>query len=207
MVPEPSASVTGQVISFNLDRDIGLVSIRPGRAVRVGSDRPIANVIERGDHVMSVGCDHGKDPTALASWVTATNRYKGSPNIEANGAPTEGRSGGGLFSSDGKLVGICFAADYEGNEGLYTALETIHDELDRIGTERHLSWDCCCAAGEQRSRRSISAEPPARFAFVAWNSGRQGDAAFAATKLGRIVLGQDPSLAATDRSQLPPRIA
>jgi thiol-disulfide isomerase/thioredoxin len=125
--------VSGQVISFNLDRDIGLVSIRPGRPVRVAPIAQSQMTIERGDHVTSVGCDHGKDPTALASWVTATNRYKGSPNIEANGAPVEGRSGGGLFSSDGKLVGICFAADYEGNEGLYTALETIHDELDRVG--------------------------------------------------------------------------
>ena len=125
--------VSGQVISFNLDRDIGLVSIRPGRPVRVAPIAQAEMTMQRGDHVTSVGCDHGKDPTALASWVTATNRYKGSPNIEANGAPVEGRSGGGLFSSDGKLVGICFAADYEGNEGLYTALETIHDELDRVG--------------------------------------------------------------------------
>jgi thiol-disulfide isomerase/thioredoxin len=125
--------VTGKVISFNLDRDIGLVSIRPGRTVRVVPIAQSQMTMQRGDHVMSVGCDHGKDPTALASWITATNRYKGSPNIEANGAPTEGRSGGGLFSSDGKLVGICFAADYQGNEGLYTAIETIHDELDRVG--------------------------------------------------------------------------
>jgi hypothetical protein len=64
--------------------------------------------------------------------VTNVDRYQGPPNIEASGAPVEGRSGGGLFNSAGQLVGVCFAADYEGNEGLYTAIESIHDELDRL---------------------------------------------------------------------------
>jgi hypothetical protein len=31
------------------------------------------------------------------------------------------------------LIGVCFAADYEGNEGLYAALDSIHDELTEQG--------------------------------------------------------------------------
>jgi hypothetical protein len=31
------------------------------------------------------------------------------------------------------LIGVCFAADYEGNEGLYTSLESIHAELAQNG--------------------------------------------------------------------------
>ena len=89
-------------------------------------------MIERGERLTSVGCDRGENPTALATRVTNVDRYQGPPNIEASGAPVEGRSGGGLFNSAGQLVGVCFAADYEGNEGLYTALESIHDELDRL---------------------------------------------------------------------------
>jgi thiol-disulfide isomerase/thioredoxin len=125
--------VPGHVVSYNVDREIGLVSIRPRSPVRVAPIAPTQTVMGRGDRVTSVGCNNGQDPTALATRVTATNRYQGPPNIEAQGAPVEGRSGGGLFNTTGELVGVCFAADYEGNEGLYTALESIHDELDRLG--------------------------------------------------------------------------
>jgi len=124
--------VQGQVINYNLDRDIGLVSIRPNGAVRAAPIAPTQTIIERGERLTSVGCDRGENPTALATRVTNVDRYQGPPNIEASGAPVEGRSGGGLFNSAGQLVGVCFAADYEGNEGLYTALESIHDELDRL---------------------------------------------------------------------------
>lgn len=124
--------VPGQVINYNLDRDIGLVSIRTSSAVRVAPIAPTNVIIDRGERLTSVGCDRGENPTALATRVTNVDRYQGPPNIEASGAPVEGRSGGGLFNSAGQLVGVCFAADYEGNEGLYTALESIHDELDRL---------------------------------------------------------------------------
>jgi hypothetical protein len=125
------AQVPGVIISFNLDRDLGLVSIRPNRPVRVAPVAPTQTILERGDRLVSVGCDRGQNPTALATRVTNVDRYQGPPNVEASGAPVEGRSGGGLFNSAGQLVGVCFAADYEGNEGLYTALESIHSEMDR----------------------------------------------------------------------------
>jgi thiol-disulfide isomerase/thioredoxin len=126
------AQVPGQVIGYNLDRDLGLVSIRPNREVRVAPVAPTQTILQRGDRLVSVGCDRGENPTALATRVNHLDRYQGPPNVEASGAPVEGRSGGGLFNSAGQLVGVCFAADYEGNEGLYTALESIHGELDKL---------------------------------------------------------------------------
>jgi S1-C subfamily serine protease len=125
--------VVGTVISYDLNRDIGLVSIRPGRSVRVAPIAPPRTVVQRGDRVQSVGCDHGKHPIVRLTRVTAVDRYQGPPNIEVDGAPVEGRSGGGLFNNQGELIGVCFAADYEGDEGLYAGLQSIHDELDRIG--------------------------------------------------------------------------
>lgn len=125
--------VTGTVINYDLDRDIGLVSIRPGRSVHVAPVAPPQTAVERGDRVQTVGCDHGKNPIVRPSRVTAVDRYQGPPNIEVDGAPVEGRSGGGLFNNQGQLIGVCFAADYEGDEGLYVGLQSIHDELDRIG--------------------------------------------------------------------------
>jgi S1-C subfamily serine protease len=122
--------VEGKVISYDLERDVALVAIRPGRPVIVAPVAPPRTAIQRGDRVTSVGCSNGQDPTPLASRITTLDRYQGPPNIEATGAPVEGRSGGGLFNQDGQLIGICFAADKEGNEGLYAALRAIHDELN-----------------------------------------------------------------------------
>lgn len=129
----PAGQFTGQVISYDLDRDIGLVSIRPDRAVAVAPVAPTGCPLERGDRVTSVGCSNGADPTVMSTRITSLGRYQGPPNIQAAGAPVEGRSGGGLFNEDGQLIGICYAADYEGNEGLYAALDSIQNELDKIG--------------------------------------------------------------------------
>jgi thiol-disulfide isomerase/thioredoxin len=131
--PTVVAVVPGELISFDLDRDIGLVSIRPGREVRIAPIAGPGTDTAVGAAVRSVGCSQGEKPTVIATQVTNVNRYMGSANIEAAGAPIEGRSGGGLFNAAGQLIGICFAADHAGNEGLYAGLEAIHDVLDKIG--------------------------------------------------------------------------
>lgn len=131
--------VPGRMISYDLDRDLALLSIRPNRPVTVAPLAPPETVVARGDRVASIGCSHGEDPTILATRVTSIDRYHGPPNIEASGAPVEGRSGGGLFNLQGQLIGVCFAADYEGNEGLYAGLESIHGELERRGLKALLS--------------------------------------------------------------------
>ena len=124
--------VRGQLLQYDLKSDIGLVTFRPNGPVAVSQ---VADHFgERvNDRVWSVGCDRGADPTIRDSHITALDRYHGPPNIEAAGAPVQGRSGGGLFNREGKLVGICFAADNEGDEGLYSALASVHAELDKLG--------------------------------------------------------------------------
>ncbi len=83
--------------------------------------------------MVGIGCSNGNDPTVMETRVTSLDRYQGPPNIEASGAPVIGRSGGGLFNIKGELVGICNNADPEGNEGIYAGLQSIHEELDRLG--------------------------------------------------------------------------
>ncbi|MGI9457766.1 MAG: trypsin-like peptidase domain-containing protein [Aeoliella sp.] len=124
----------GKLESFDLDRDVGLISFRTRRPV------PVAQVAEEfgeqvNDRVWSVGCDLGADPTVRKSRVTAIDRYHGPPNVETTGAPVVGRSGGGLFNERGQLVGVCFAADEEGDEGLYSGLASVHAELDGLGLQ------------------------------------------------------------------------
>jgi hypothetical protein len=130
-----AGQVPGQLISYDLDRDVAFVSIRPNRQVGVAPVAPPKTPIQRGDRVATIGCSNGKDPTLLPQRINMLDRYQGPANIEVSGAPEEGRSGGGLFNLQGQLIGVCYAADYEGKEGLYAALESIHEELARLNLQ------------------------------------------------------------------------
>ena len=46
------------------------------------------------------------------------------------GSPEQGRSGGGLISAEGFLIGVCNAADKQQREGLFAATSLIHEALD-----------------------------------------------------------------------------
>jgi hypothetical protein len=114
-------------------RDVGLISFRPGvkvTAATVGGTGHRPNV---GEVVFSIGCNHGADPTIADNKIIAVNRYHGPPNLVVGGRPVDGRSGGGLFTKDGLLIGVCNAADSEYDEGLYAALGNVHSELDGVG--------------------------------------------------------------------------
>jgi len=125
--------VAGQVVSWDLKRDLALVSIFTDRQiepVRVGgTDRRTTP----GEPVVTVGCNGGDDPTIHHSRVTAVDKYLGPANVQVAGQPVQGRSGGGLFAVDGTLIGVCNAADPAENEGLFAALPTIHEQLDDAG--------------------------------------------------------------------------
>ena len=129
-VPGAGQPVPGHLISYTLDPDIALVAIHsevPLTAVKVaGSNYRVAPQTP----VFSVGCNHGQAPTVMRGQVKAINKYLGPPNLVTSGRPVDGRSGGGLFSADGVLVGICNAADPEIDEGLYAAYPAIHRQLD-----------------------------------------------------------------------------
>ena len=126
-------SFTGRLVEYDLERDLGLLSIRPNVPVQTAKIAPSSKPIPPGTAVASVGCDGGQNASVRQSRVTANDRYQGPGNIEVAGAPVEGRSGGGLFNTAGELVGVCFAADPEENEGLYASVRSIHAKLDDLG--------------------------------------------------------------------------
>jgi thiol-disulfide isomerase/thioredoxin len=151
-------SVPGQVISYDIKRDLGFVSIRPKGSVEVARVAGPEQQMAHGDRVWSVGCNGGDDPTVQSTRVTGIDRYAGPPNVEAAGMPVEGRSGGGLFDEQGRIVGVCFAADKQDDEGLYAAAASIHAELDRLG----LSDIYRTAANDSPQATPIAqAQPPA----------------------------------------------
>ncbi len=125
--------VEGQLVSHDFESDVALVAIRPNSAVQAAPVASSPNDLRVSDATRSVGCDLGADPTVREHRVVDLNRYQGPPNIEASGAPIQGRSGGGLFNQAGELVGICNFADDAADEGIYAGLASIHAQLDKIG--------------------------------------------------------------------------
>ncbi|MBA3484981.1 MAG: trypsin-like peptidase domain-containing protein [Pirellulales bacterium] len=124
--------VEGTLIDYDLERDLALVCFAPDTQVAVAPVAATADPMQVGQPAVSVGCEHGANPTPWPTKITALNRYQGPPNIEAAGAPVEGRSGGGLFNDAGQLVGVCNAADPQRDEGLYASLASIHAKLDSL---------------------------------------------------------------------------
>ncbi|MFO0820887.1 MAG: thioredoxin domain-containing protein [Pirellulales bacterium] len=135
-VPGAGEPIRGELVDFDFYRDIGLVSIRPNLPVKPVPVAAAQPGIEPQSAVFSVGCDNGGQPRLERSKVTRLNRYTGPENVEVSGAPTNGRSGGGLFNAEGALVGVCNASNEPENEGIYAALSTIHWQLGQVGLAR-----------------------------------------------------------------------
>ncbi len=129
---EPIGSAQAQVIDFDLDRDLALICFETTSPVGVTPLAPRGSALAVEAPVTSVGCGHGANPTPWETRITAVNRYQGHANVEAARAPEEGRSGGGLFNAAGQLIGVCFAADPQGNEGLYASIDSIYQKLDAL---------------------------------------------------------------------------
>jgi thiol-disulfide isomerase/thioredoxin len=130
--PGATGPLEGQLLTYDLDRDIALLSVRPGIAITPAQVGPEGYSVRPRDAVFSIGCDKGADPTVRPSQLTAVNKFQGPPNFTVAGQPVDGRSGGGLFSAEGYLIGICNAADPQDDEGLYAALGSIHWQLDQM---------------------------------------------------------------------------
>jgi len=118
------------------EMDIGLIAFRPNGNIPVARLIPKNRTLGEGQPVFSWGCDRGALPSRRDSQITKLNRYLGAANVEVDGEPVEGRSGGGLFDDRGELIGVCYAADPELKEGLYNAAEVVYFELAKLGLQR-----------------------------------------------------------------------
>ena len=133
-------TVPGQVIDYDADNhDIALVAIRPGFRITPVPVVASNDFLRNGQPVFSFGCDQGADPSRRDTRVTGINKYNqhmGASNIEIAVAPVQGRSGGGLFDTSGRLVGVCNAANYQSDVGIYTGPGSIRWQLDRVQLSR-----------------------------------------------------------------------
>jgi RNA polymerase sigma factor (sigma-70 family) len=131
-------SVEGQAIEFDFNLDIGLIRIRPGRPL------PSSRVVPRRWQpqprmkMMTAGCSEGQDATFWSTDVIGLTRHglAGNPSyeaIECRIAPKQGRTGGGLFTTDNYLAGVCNYAEPLNNVGLYATPRSIYQLLERNG--------------------------------------------------------------------------
>jgi thiol-disulfide isomerase/thioredoxin len=128
-------AIVGHLIDYDLKSEVGIISIRTNYPLTAAHLAPPGYTARKGDRVISIGCDGGEDATVKEAHVTSINRYAGAANLEVDFQPVQGRSGGGLFTPDGYVVGVCYAADPTGHEGLFSAPSALCDELSKVGLE------------------------------------------------------------------------
>lgn len=136
----PTESTAGEVIDYDFAHDVGLVRIRPGRILPASRITPKAwkSVPAKGIPMMTIGCSFGGDATFWGTTVRnpVVKGLAGNPEyeaIECSGAPAPGRSGGGLFSIGGYLVGVSNFAEPKSDLGIYASLNSIYHILERNG--------------------------------------------------------------------------
>lgn len=153
-------NVPARVVKYNLKSDVALLAITTRRNLHVARVASPRVQIQKGEKVLAAGCEHGADVAAFPSRITNIDKYLGPPNLCIAGQPKQGRSGGGLFNSQGQVVGVCNAADAEDNEGLYAALGAIHQLLDEAKLEFVYREDAPTPSFQREFDRQLTHEPP-----------------------------------------------
>jgi thiol-disulfide isomerase/thioredoxin len=130
--------IPGEAIDYDFTNDVGLIRIRPGRKLLASRVVPTSWKPERGMPMTTVGCSHGNDATAWSTKIldprigmSNTSTKQGFATIKCAFQPMEGRSGGGLYTSEGYVAGVCDFADPNEHVGLYAVPEAIHRLLDK----------------------------------------------------------------------------
>ncbi len=120
----------GELIAYDAGpRDIALVAVHAGRSIEPVKLAESSRSVGRGDAAFTLGCDGGANPTIRRTKIKNSAIYDGAVKYDIVGRPAIGRSGGGLFNDQGELIGVCNAAAVETDEGIYSALETLHWQL------------------------------------------------------------------------------
>lgn len=124
-------NIEAKYICHDEESDLGLICIPIKEPVAIIPVAPLNYQAQRGSAVASAGCDNGCAPTVQPSQIVAINKCLGPANMYASGASVQGRSGGGLFSKDGYLIGVTLANVPGENQALYSSYPAIHDLLNR----------------------------------------------------------------------------
>ncbi|HRF02426.1 MAG TPA: trypsin-like peptidase domain-containing protein [Pirellulaceae bacterium] len=150
--PGEPTRVPAMVLGFDSeDHDVALVIARVDRQVPVAPLASPNTVLLAGDPVFSVGCDGGADPTVFRTRIKAITDYVVAKKFDTYGRPAQGRSGGGLFTAGGQLVGICNAAAVEVDEGIFAGPDSLIALLDHHGLRELLERPAHLAQADPRT--------------------------------------------------------
>ncbi len=130
-------TVEGRAVDYDFVRDVGLIRIRPRRRLPACRVVPAYWEPKSRMRMLTVGCSEGHDATAwptaivrprMQGFLSGNTTYEA---IECVTAPKQGRSGGGLFTDNGYIAGVCNFAEPQGDHGLYATPRSIYSLLDR----------------------------------------------------------------------------
>lgn len=137
--PQSTAKVYGRCIHYDLEIDLAFIAIAPPFPVRAIPIAPTQYRLRNDQHVWSVGCDGGANPTVKNHEIMSLDRIRTAHEnampfhyIQVSGAPVSGRSGGGLFTKEGYLVGVCNTGDPEKNDGHFVPPDVIRQVLHKM---------------------------------------------------------------------------
>lgn len=125
-----------KLISWDPERDLSLLAAQPGRQLPASRIAPKSWHPQPRYRMHVVGCALGREPTLYTTWIIRPRvelrlietAYTG---IETSQQPARGRSGGGLFTTDYYVAGVCnFGND---GIGIFADPTAIHAMLDRQG--------------------------------------------------------------------------
>jgi thiol-disulfide isomerase/thioredoxin len=132
-----ATGIPAEVIDYDFPTDVGLIRIRPGKKLPYSPVVPPGFSTKENMRLTTVGCSQGQDATAWSTWVTRSMVRLGQHGgvyeaTECAYPPIQGRSGGGLFTLDGMVAGVCdFNDGPVGKHGLYASPRSIHRLINR----------------------------------------------------------------------------
>ena len=115
---------------------MALVKIEPGQQIPFSRIVPQSYVFKVNYHVRVLGCAEGQNPTMFETRITDAEASGPSPlyvGIQCEKRPKQGRSGGGLFTDDGYLLGVTDFAEQNESRGLYAHPRSIYAVLADAG--------------------------------------------------------------------------
>lgn len=132
-----SRTYDADVIYYNNDngRDVSLLRFKPDWDPDFFPIAPDDYVLRKGAILHSVGCDGGREIAHYEVIYVGMNSATWPDLVTTKNSPRPGRSGGGLSSSDGYYIGICWGtSDYSGNgNGFFTPLKTLRYYNEKNG--------------------------------------------------------------------------
>ncbi len=150
--------VPAQLIAGDTERDVCLLSANDGQSAPVATRS--ASTVRVGENVFAIGNPQGLEQTLSQGIVSALRRNgdeKALPYIQTTAPISQGSSGGGLFDSQGRLIGIPSFMSAEGQNLNFAAPVDWALDIQARGTKNFASRSQQGPVVEQESPEADSA--------------------------------------------------